>query len=195
MELLDIKLIHQGEYLCYYEASYCLPDGKTKIYEFVSRHGNRHDGSKVLTKDSFGKEFKAAAVIMFVLSEDYDHALISREFRLGVNGWVYNNPAGLIDPGETADEAIARELKEEMGLDLIDILYHMPVAYSMPGLSDDTSEFVICRAKGPFTPSTSPAEQIECFWASKEEVKALLNDPNSRFSGRTQAVLALWADM
>ena len=33
---------------------------------------------------------------------------------MAVGGWVYNFPAGLIDPGETPEVSAARELKEEI---------------------------------------------------------------------------------
>ena len=42
-----------------------------------------------------------------------DLVLLQKEFRMATNNWVYNFPAGLIDEGETPEEAAIRELKEE----------------------------------------------------------------------------------
>ena len=39
--------------------------------------------------------------------------LLEREFRYPLNSWCVSLPAGLIDAGESLEEAVARELSEE----------------------------------------------------------------------------------
>ena len=58
-----------------------------------------------------------------------DKILLSRVFRLAVNKWVYNFPAGLIDEGETVERAAIRELQEETGLKGTKILNILLVSF------------------------------------------------------------------
>lgn len=45
-----------------------------------------------------------------------DKMLLLREFRMGVNRFVYNLCAGMLNEGESIEECIQRELYEETGL-------------------------------------------------------------------------------
>ena len=194
MQLVEIKLVHQGQYLSYYEAEYKLPDGREKIYEFVSRSGSVHSKAAPLIVETLGKEMAPTAIVMFVVSEDGQRALLCKEFRLAANDWIYNNPAGLIEPGESYEEAARRELKEETGLDMTEVRYVWPTSYTMPGLTNDATQLIICAAKGEIQPSDSPMEQIESRWVTKAEAMELAANPEAHFSGRTQAMLTMWAD-
>lgn len=59
--------------------------------------------------------------------------LLNKEYRMAVGDYVYNFPAGLIDAGETAEVAAARELKEETGLELVSIKDTLFDSYSAIG--------------------------------------------------------------
>ena len=59
--------------------------------------------------------------------------LLNKEYRMAVGDYVYNFPAGLIDAGETAEVAAARELKEETGLQLVSIKDTLFDSYSAIG--------------------------------------------------------------
>lgn len=109
---------------------------------------------------------------------------------MAIGGFVYNFPAGLIDQDEEARISAARELKEETGLDLVEITDVWPMSYSAVGLSNETSIVVIGKASGNFSQSTSADEEIEAGWFSKAEVKELLATEN--FAARTQAYLQMW---
>ena len=61
------------------------------------------------------------AVVMILTDERGERILVNQEYRMAMARWIYNFPAGLIDPGETPEESAKRELWEETGLTLVRI--------------------------------------------------------------------------
>lgn len=188
MRAVEIRLIHRGEFMCYYEIDYEDESGNSKTYEMVSKAGSKHTKTPDLTLESIGNN--SLAVIMLIFDKTHEKMLLSREFRMGVNHYVYNDIAGLIDPGE---EAVARELKEETGLDLVRIVARLNPTYTCAPVTDDVTTLFIVEADGELTGSNSVYEEIESKWCTKEEVIELLEDTNNRFAGRMQALAYSWA--
>ena len=109
---------------------------------------------------------------------------------MAVGRWVYNFPAGLIDPGETPEQAARRELKEETGLDILRIDQWWGPCYSAIGFSNERNACCVGVAGGTFSESTSAQEEIEPRWYTKSEVKELLS--REPFAVRTQAYCYCW---
>ncbi len=70
------------------------------------------------------------AVMMIPLNADNELLLI-REYAAGMEDYVLTLPKGVIDPGESAEQAADRELKEEIGfgcrqLDLLKVMSTAP---------------------------------------------------------------------
>ena len=57
-------------------------------------------------------------VICGVWGEAQDRVVLIRQFRYPLNGYVYEFPAGLVEPGESLVSAGVREMYEETGLTL-----------------------------------------------------------------------------
>ncbi|MBT0727327.1 ADP compounds hydrolase NudE [Rosenbergiella australiborealis] len=53
---------------------------------------------------------------VMILALDGDHVLMIEEYAVGIEGYELGFPKGLIDPGETPEQAAIRELKEEVGM-------------------------------------------------------------------------------
>ena len=183
MKFIDLKQVHRGKFLSYYVASFLNKDGKIKEYEFISRDPN-------LDKEKFGKN-APAGVGLVALNKDKTKVLLCKEFRLATNHHVYNFPAGLIDKGETPDQAAKRELKEETGLDLIEVEAVLPPTYASQGTSDELMQLVICTCDGELKDSIFADEEINAKWYTKEEVKILFSE-NAFMSVRTQMFLYTW---
>ncbi len=184
MKLRKIDKIHEGRFITRYDLTYETAKGNEKVYEMISRNKNIDCEEALKGKDP-------EAVVIIVFDEDKEHILINKEFRMPTGQWIYNFPAGLIDEGEDAKAAAARELREETGLELIAIDDVIGVSYSAIGFSNEKNICVVGRAKGTFRLSDSEFEEIEQGWYSKEEVAKLLK--TEFFAARTQAFCYMWS--
>lgn len=181
MELLNLEKRANDNYIHNYVLSYKNRVGKTKEYEIVSRN-------KELTIEDLGNINNAISIVGIY----GDKMLISKEFRLSVNRWIYNFPCGLIDKGETAEEAAKRELMEETNMEIEEIIKVLPPSFSAMGISDEKTTLIFAKVKGTPTPNLDFVdEEIEPRLVSKEEMKELLE--KEEFSGKTQAIAYLWA--
>lgn len=179
-----IQKKEEGKYITRYDLTYETVDKKEKIYEMISRKKDL-DSFEALHGD------KPDAVVIIVTNEDGDKILINKEFRLAVGGWVYNFPAGLIDPGEEPKESAKRELWEETGLELYEIDDIIGPSYSAVGFSNEINVCVVGKARGEFHESTSTVEEITPGWYTKAEIRELLK--TERFAARTQAFCYVWS--
>lgn len=48
--------------------------------------------------------------------QDADHLIMVRQYRYAIDRWIWELPAGSLDPGESPEEGAARECREEVGL-------------------------------------------------------------------------------
>ena len=110
--------------------------------------------------------------------------LLLHEFRMGVNRFVYNLCAGMIEAGESIENCIARELYEETGLKIKRIKKILPPSFAAVAFSDTTTYIAFVEVQGNFEDHTSDNEQIEAKFYSREEVKKLLE--SEPFSSRAQ---------
>ena len=164
------------DYLKKYKLTYKNRDGNFKVYEAISREDN-------LTPSTLGNKVSAVMIVPYV----GDKILLSKEFRMAVNDWVYNFPAGLVDKGETIEEAAVRELKEETGLKVTKVVRVLSPSFSSVGISDEKIAIVIVEAEGEIVGSDNVNEEIESSLYTKEELINLINECNSICS-RTQLI-------
>jgi len=183
MEYKHTRVLYNGRYLRLNEDTYITSSGKEKGYEYVSRQKQ---------EQCPGEQHGADAVGIIVTDPTGDKILICKEFRMAVGDWVYNFPAGLIDPGESVEEAAIRELKEETGLELYEITYTLTPAITAAGFSTERVATIIGKAIGLFQPSHSEMEEIIPCWYSKKEARELLRQ-DVLMSLRTQSYLAVWS--
>ena len=184
MKYLGIRRIHSGRFIARYDVDYITAEGKPKTYEIISRNPDLHTLEDLQNR-------KPDSVVMILTDPDGERILIRREYRMAMAQWIYNFPAGLIDPGETPEESARRELWEETGLRLTRIDDVLDNSYSAVGFSNERNICVFGAAKGEFRKSTSDAEEIIPGWYTKEEIRKLLR--TEPFAARTQAYCYAWA--
>jgi len=146
--------------------------GKSSVWTFVSRQDE--PGETCENK-------KPEAVLIAAVHDEPGKSprhLLTVEYRVPLGGYEVGFPAGLIDDGETAEQAAVREVYEETGLTLEVGAVSPANLYSSAGLSDESVTIVFGTVRG--TPSNKflePSEDIRSLLLTKEEmVEAVKED-------------------
>ena len=184
MVFKGLRKIHEGKFITRYDVEYLTAEGNEKTYEMVSRRKNMQtlEALQNKTPDS---------VVLILTDERGERLLLIREYRMAMAQWIYNFPAGLIDPGERPEESARRELWEETGLTLVRVDDVLDNSYCAIGFSNERNICFFGAAAGRFRKSTSDAEEIVPGWYTKEEIRELLR--KEPFDARTQAYCCAWA--
>ncbi len=126
-----------------------LHSGFFKLYRFELKHDLFNGGeSPVLTREMLDRHH-AAAVLPY--DPVRDELVLIEQFRIGAaedatGPWVMEIIAGLLEPGETAEQLVHREAMEEAGCVIFDV---MPVHryYSSPGSSNEQIQIYFARTE------------------------------------------------
>ena len=186
MNYQGIRKIHEGKFITRYDVDYVTAEGHPKTYEMVSRNPD------ICTLDDL-QNHVPNAVVMILTDRTGERLLVTREYRMAMAQWIYNFPAGLIDPGENPEQSARRELWEETGLQLVRVDDVLDNSYSAIGFSNERNVCVFGAAEGEFRKSTSDMEEIVPGWYTRDELKRLLR--TEAFAARTQAYCYAWAHM
>lgn len=181
MEFVNFEKVRDGKYLKNYEITYLNKSGREKKYEIVSRR--ELNG----IEDVGGKP--SGVSIVAVCREKL---LLLHEFRMGINRTIYNLCAGMIEPGETIEQCISRELYEETGLRVKQIKKILPPSFAAVAISDTTTYIAFVEAEGNLEDHSSENEQIEAAFYSRDEVKQLIE--TQPFSSRAQMAAYFFAE-
>ena len=143
------------------------------------------------------KEDKIDAVVIAALHKEENKLVVIKQFRVPINNYIYELPAGLIDNNEDIKSTVARELKEETGLELIDInnINSIDKVYLSPGMTDESVAFVYCTCSGKISKEYLEAdEDIEAILVSQEEAKELLKG-NTKIDIKFYLTLQMFANL
>ena len=179
-----------------YHLHYTLPDGRPYTYEGVSRKGPARYEAALKTLRSTGAPDPDAVCIVPLLPDG--SVLLEREFRYPLNSWCVSLPAGLIDAGESLEEAVTRELSEETGYrlrdDIAPAVRPLPQpGFSSTGLTEENVQVVFAQVEpaGPARPDS--AELIEPFTVARTDLRAFLDANQLPIGTRCQLILELLA--
>jgi len=101
--------------------------------------------------------------------------VVIEEFRVPLDCWEFGPPAGLLDAGETVAECATRELREETGLEVVEVVLSSGTTFSSAGLSDESQALVVLTCRG--TPSLQPGiagERIRVHLLGRQDCRDLL---------------------
>ncbi|MBU3175991.1 NUDIX hydrolase [Clostridium estertheticum] len=174
MSMKNITTLADTQYLKLYDAEYINKNGECKNWSIASRKN-----IDTLKNIYFNKAECAIDAVIIIATHTLENKLvIIKQFRVPLNDYVYEIPAGLIDPGEDFKTTVSRELKEETGLDLIQIDYSRTKsqAYISTGMTDESAALVYCTCQGKVSKDyLEPDEDIEVVLLSKAEAKILID--------------------
>ena len=118
-------------------------------------------------------------VILYgVYGDQKDNVVLIRQYRYPIDGYVYEFPAGLVEPGEDMLEAGVREMFEETGLHFTPIETARPVFTSI-GMTDESCGTVFGYCSGtPTNAHQEGSEDIQVVLADRAECRRILKEEN-----------------
>lgn len=115
--------------------------------------------------------------VLIVPMLDDDTMLLVREYAAGLHNYQLGFPKGLIDPGETAEEAANRELREEIGYGAKDL--HLLKSVTMaPAFFSASMTLFIGQGLYPEQLVGDEPEPLEVVPWKLSEAAALLEQPD-----------------
>ena len=183
MRLNDYRTLFQSTHLGLYEIDYTDRRKQRQSWTVASREMT---GPKCMT----GRMGAPDAVVIVPFHKERDRLVIIREFRVALGGFQYGFPAGLVDPGESVQQAAERELVEETGLRVTRHLQQSPVVFTSSGLTDESVVMVYVECTGEASDAgNSGSEWIETHFVSATDADRLCREANILMDVKTWLVL------
>ncbi|MBC2771250.1 NAD(+) diphosphatase [Rhizobium sp. AQ_MP] len=115
--------------------------------------------------------------IMLIVDEKQDRCLMGRSPRFPAG--MYSSLAGFVEPGETIENAVRRETREESGITVGRVRYHASQPWPMPhqlmiGCYGEAADFNI---------TFDTTELEDCRWFTRAEIGQMLSEGSA--DGRT----------
>ncbi|MCI9006775.1 MAG: NUDIX hydrolase [Lachnospiraceae bacterium] len=175
--ILSVEKTTDNRFLNMYNLHHENKVGRKGLYHMASR-GKNIENLKLSTR----KNTPDGVIIYSIYGEKRDRMVLVRQYRITIDDYIYELPAGLIDEGETFAQAGARELKEETGLDFeplqVDEMYHKAF-FTTIGMTDESCATVYGYASGTVSrDGLEENEQLEVVLADRAEVKRILKEEN-----------------
>ncbi|MFW2381054.1 MAG: NUDIX hydrolase [Acidimicrobiales bacterium] len=101
---------------------------------------------------------------------DGDRVLMIYRHRFITGAWGWELPAGVVDPGETPEEAAARECVEESGF-RPGTLRHLTTWHPSSGFTDQTFHVYLATSATEVGPPTETNEAIRVEWRTFDQIR------------------------
>ncbi len=137
---------------------------------------------------------KPDAVVIVPYHTQAEKLVIIKEFRVALGDYQFGFPAGLIDRGESIEQAGTRELFEETGLNLTKVIKKSPAVFSSSGMTDESISLLYVECEGLATSRFNEAsEDIETIMLSRNKAKEMVSDNNIKLDLKLWIVLSTFA--
>ena len=182
MKILSANKLTDLKWLNLFDVSYRDRSGRDRKWQVATRAGE--------PKCISGRFAVADAVVIVPFHTSENKLVITREYRVPLADFEYGFPAGLIDEGESLEQAVSRELKEETGLTLTRIIDTSPPLYSSAGMTDESVAMVTVECDGrPSDAGNTASESIEVEFVSPSRAASLCANPGLKFDVKAWLVL------
>ena len=187
MKIKGSRKLTAEKWLNLFDVSYIAKTGDEKSWQMASRQNE----PKCLT----GSYHRPDAVVIVPFHAVKKKMVITREYRVPLDGYEYGFPAGLIDTGESVEQAVRRELMEETGLTVSRFIKVSPPIYSSAGMTDESVTMVYVECEGePSNSANTEFEQIEILLISRREALVLLSDASLKFDAKAWLAISQFAE-
>ena len=153
VEVVAVERVFEGKVFSVDRERVTLPHGPTVSLDVV-----RHSASAVI-----------------VPVPEPGQVILIRQYRHSVKRWLWEVPAGSVDPGESPEAAAKRECHEEIG-QVPDTVVRLGALYPTPGYCDE--EMVFFRVSGLTDPTEAAAvdedEDIEARTFTLREARDMI---------------------
>ena len=171
-----VKRLTDNRFLNLYELDASCRSGKHLKYYVASRaKGTDH------LKAVDGNRHPDGVILYGVYGAQKDRLVLIRQYRYPLGDYVYEFPAGLVEPGESAKEAGVREFYEETGLRLTPVeggSYERPF-FTTVGMTDESCAMCFGYCDGtPTNVHQEEAEDIQVVLADRAECRRILREEN-----------------
>ena len=186
MEIKGSRKLTAARWLNLFEVGYIARTGEEKSWQIASRQKE--------PKCVSGQYHRPDAVVIVPYHRTRHKMIITRESRVPLNDYEYGFPAGLVDSGESIEQAARRELREETGLTVSRFMKISPPIYSSAGMTDESVAMVYVECEGePSTRANTESELIEIVLISPQEALDLLSDKTLKFDAKAWLVISQFA--
>jgi ADP-ribose pyrophosphatase len=180
------KLTHQ-KWLNLFDVKYVAKTGDEKSWQLATRHKE----PKCVT----GRYDQPDAVVIVPFHKAKDKMVITREYRVPLSDYEYGFPAGLIDDGESIEQATRRELREETGLTVSRFIKMSPPIYSSAGMTDESVTMVYVECEGaPSNTGNTEFELIEVLLITPAEAFRMCSDATLKFDAKAWLEISQFAE-
>ena len=177
-----MKRIHKAtkltdnRFLNLYELDASVRDG-SHIQYFVSSRCKSEEALKATS----GHRNADGVILYGVYGEKKDRIVLVRQYRYPIGDYVYEFPAGLVEPGENVMQAGIREMYEETGLTFTprDGGSYCRPFFTSVGMTDESCALVFGYCSGePSSIHQEATEDIQVVLADREECRRILREEN-----------------
>ncbi|MDD7220466.1 MAG: NUDIX hydrolase [Clostridia bacterium] len=150
----------------------------TPVSYYVASRAKSIDKLKIRT----GKNTPDGVIIYSLYGEKKDRVVLIRQYRYSIGDYIYEFPAGLVEPGEEFHEGAVREMHEETGFNFTPLKvapeYEKPY-FTTVGMTDESCATVYGYSTGEISADAQEdTEEIQVVLADKAEVKRILKEEN-----------------
>jgi ADP-ribose pyrophosphatase len=188
MHILNLQKLTDEKWINLFAAEF-EHKGQRGRWVFASRRDRPHDGN-----------FRSDAVIIVPVLRmpgEPPRLVLEREFRVPVGDYVIGFPAGLLEPGETVEDTVRREMIEETGMEVVKFKRVTQPLFSSSGLTDEAAAmaFVDVRTTDHTRPALEASEDLEVILLDYDGVCRLCDDPAARVDAKVWVVLYMFQQL
>lgn len=176
---IKVRKVTRGKFVNMFEVTFKNPNGQIK-YEVVTRKALPQCLTSVLKSD-------AVLALPYSYVNGSTIVYLIKEFRYPVGDYIYELPAGLIEKDEDGRSAVVRELEEEIGAKVINIIQTEKSSYTSAGLTDESIECYEAEVEVDEKQHLESSESIEVVPTKLEDIEKLLE--TKKFGTQAQLLL------